>query len=163
MLDLIATRLEQLPDRIENGVLLNFELVARFVLHVHVRTGFIVPAQKSHVCRGLRSRPVLHGDLRPGIVRLRCADLVGSVPVLQRMGVGVLLIGDGHLHVRGRHRAADLRLVGRISRNGGRGHVIRFLKFECSVVLRGERFAVLIDIVYGQLIRIAIIENLYHR
>ena len=101
MLDRIVLRLELQPDRIEHGVLLNFERIARFVLHVHVRTDFIVPAQKSHVCRGLRSRPALHGDLRPGIVRLRCADLVGSVPVLQRAGLRCLIGLPLRIQMRG--------------------------------------------------------------
>ena len=138
--------LDQVPNRIEDGVALDLERIASFVNHRRGRRR--APAREPAAFYLQRAVP--DANFGTGNILLLIAVLRRSVHVLQRMGVGVLLIGDGLLHVPVRHLVADLLLVGRISRDDGRGHVIRFLKFERYGMLRGDRFAVLIDIVYGQ-------------
>ena len=99
MLDRIVLRLELQPDRIEHGVLLNFERIARSVLHVYVRTELIVPAQKSPAF--YLQRAVLDTNFVTGNIRLRIAVLRRSVHVLQRAGLRCLIGLPLRIQMRG--------------------------------------------------------------
>ena len=64
-------------------------------------------------------------------------------------------VGDGELNVLCRHIAADHGLVRRISRDGGRGHLIRFFKDQPVGIVFGGLRPILKDIVNGQVIIVA--------